>query len=525
MKRRISVFTSLLLVFSLVIQPVLAYDYGSVNSFSKVRFYGIETSNHNLSGTYTIIDSVEFLSLVTAAMSLNDGFRVWTNQDVYQVLNARFNDSTSQDFMVLTFRPGEYQYTPNVKNAWFGSGQNEVNVNGILLDPANYTAFNLYHSNCMFDDYLTVTNVGGFGYDLDVAKNDADRVLCFDVGTQPVMANILSNLTSISNSVASINSYCSNISYNSQMLSSIYSAVNQCATELYSIDSKLTSISTTLSTISNNISLTYSRLGDTNTYLDSIESYISDSFPIFEDDLDQLVSDLQTFSYNFSVYSSQVISQLQHTNDTLDDMSQTLTGIEDLMNGESLKTVPVSGTNFNLWGLIKTGVSTALVGLGNFFNLIFDSITLFATSGAAGFQELRDVDQFTSIPYSPTYLSFNLVPPLQIRDYNATGFSMSVTNGNIHCSAPGENTNLTRTSINLNPTFTLEPGDYVVYYGVSYTPVGVQIRSSDTVICSNDTSTESRFSLSESKSITIRIRARRDMEYSVDFYPVISKIE
>ena len=320
---------------------VLAYDYGSVNNFNLFRFYG-ESSNHSLSGTYTIIDSNEFLALVTACMAVNDEFREWCGQDPYAVMSARFNDSTSQDFMVITYAPREYMYKESVLA---DPPVDPIMVNGLLLDPYNHDGFILYDSNCLFDDSLTVNNCFGDTYKLLVAKNDADRVLCFDIGTQPVMSTILARLTSIRDNVASITPYMSSFS---TVLTNIYYALGTLDTDLGNLNNRLQSINTEITVIK---SLCQSLLGNSNSELSLLNSYL----PEFDNDLDDIATDLTLFRTNFATYASAALAEMEQANDSLDDINGTLSDINDMLMWLFISTIIIfiliMPWTFNPWYL------------------------------------------------------------------------------------------------------------------------------------------------------------------------------
>ena len=424
---------------------VLAYDYGSVNNFDLFRFYG-ESSNHSLNGTYTIIDSNEFLALITACMAVNDEFREWCGQDPYAVMSARFNDSTSQDFMVVTYAPREYMYKESVLA---DPPVDPIMVNGLLLDPYNHDGFILYDSNCIFDDSLTVNNCFGDTYKLLVAKNDADRVLCFDIGTQPVMSTILARLTSIRNDVAAIKPYMSDFS---TVLTNIYYALGTLDTDLGNLNNRLQSINTEITVIKG---LCQSLLGNSNSELTLLNNYL----PEFDDDLDDIAADLTLFRTNFATYASAALAEMEQANDSLEDINGTLSDINDMLNGKALEDVPVSGgsTGYsgNLWGLIKFGVTSTINGFAQFFDSIISTLAYFTTTGSQGFSAFANLDQYETVNYRPGFAVNILNINSNVTNYGvkATFNSNSVTLKQV--------SNLSTGSKTLNSSnFTLSAGTY-----------------------------------------------------------------
>lgn len=422
-------------------------DYGEVVNFSSVRLYGLESNSHSLNGTYTVIDSNEFLALVTACMAINDQYQIVTDSDPYDFLTARFNDSTSQDYIVIAFRTGSYDIRPQLtSNAQY---YNNLNINGLNIDPSTQTYFILTNTNCIFDDSLTISNVGSRGDTFLIAKNDADRVLCFDVGTQPVMSSILARLTSIRDNVAVISSYIPSMS---SVLSNIYTALSTSNTNLSNIYSRLGSINSTLSAISTICSSMLSELQDTNA---TLELYI----PEIENDLDDISDSLTSFYQSFSTYSTNMIAQAQAANTTLSDINDTMTGIEDLLNGESLKEVTVPGSNSpNLWSLIKSSVSTGISGFGQFFNLIFTILGTFSYNAGQAFSAINQIDLYNPVIYNPT----NMVQELISFPYRL------IVDGDTTIISSGTNLTLINTTISTGQyrypvtSIYLDPGQYVL---------------------------------------------------------------
>ena len=400
-KRAISVALSICLCFSLIVPVSGTVEYGEVVNFTSIRFYGIESNTHNLNGTYTVIDSNEFLALVTSCMALNDNFRVYTESEPYSVFTARFNDSTSQDFAVVTFRTGTYYFSDSFLEHYVSG--NTYLVNGVDLDPGTLDYFTLTTTNCLFDDSLTVSNVGYSGQTYLVAKNDADRVLCFDIGTNPVMSSILSRLTQIRTNVATITEKITSIETKTNaihsLMSSIYSGINNLHSDLNDVNSKLTSINSSLSSIS---TLCTSILSG----VDSIDDAITLYFPVFHNDLSDIDSDLNTFRTNFSNYAVTMISQAQTANSTLSNIDDQLEDINDLLNGTALQGVTVQGSYYpNLWSLIKSTVTTSLSGFGLFFTLLQGFVNNFSGPASQAFSVIDTIDLYSPVDYDPVNIS------------------------------------------------------------------------------------------------------------------------
>lgn len=430
------------------LQIFATVDYGEVVNFSSVRLYGLETNTHSLNGTYTVIDSNEFLALVTACMAINDQYQIVTDSDPYDFLTARFNDSTSQDYIVVAFRTGSYDIRPQLTaNAQY---YNNLNINGVNIDPSTQTYFVLTNTNCIFDDSLTISNVGTHGDTFLIAKNDADRVLCFDVGTQPVMSSILSRLTSIRDNVNSIATYMPSIT---NILTNIYTGVNSMTSNVSSINALLGGISTKLTSINNtcNSLLTAEQ---------AIEADLDSYLPDFDNYLDSIDSELQVFYNNFTTYASSVLTQMQDANDTLSSINSNLDDMMDMMNGTALQNVQVPGAGINLWSLIKNSVSTSINGLGSFFRTIFTAIGWFVTPAMSAFDDFGNISNYESVPYNP---GFRVVIPGNFGQQTLTTGKVTITTDNtlviIEQSEYVGNSSYSQTTIG---SVYLEPGQYTL---------------------------------------------------------------
>ena len=388
-KKWIYRFSSFLVILTILISPVLA-SVSTPISFSKIKVWDIDNTWHNTGGFVVIPDATDFLTMITTAYGVNQDFRSVCTNVPYSVVNVTIQDASGNNFsgQSIAFRSGTYERR---------SGSPATFVGSYYIGSGASFTYNSY----FFTDAFSYSTSHATYY---LPKNENGQFILFDNSVDPDMDSIITMLDSISTYCYGINS---KMGTNNTTLSSILSAINTSNSSLSTIATRLSTINTSLGTINNTLGVINNRLITTNATLSDIDSilydtynYLNDQLEIMGDSLDSIDTNLVYFSNQFQIYSSTVLSHL-------DNIDQNLQEIHDEMSGEALKDYNVTphggGSSINLWQVIKMGVSGGMSAIGNFFNMLLESVGLFGGGSATGFDILYDVTQ-ASETYNPTDL-------------------------------------------------------------------------------------------------------------------------
>lgn len=540
MKRRIfTISICFVIILSLLCTSVFGFELNTPYSFSYFKFKAIDTYEHQLSGTYVLIDSQEFLALVTQAILWNSSFLQWTNDAPINTYNAIFSRSTSQDFLVIAMKLGAFWFKQEVID---NPPNHSVFINGIELNPSQHNSFTLQTYHFPYDDYIVVDNVlnysSGSQQQYVIAQNDAQHVIAFDPQTNPIMISILHRLEDIQ-AIASLISY--NTSSGNTLLNSIISNISTTNNTLSDINTKLTSIYNSL-IVTNNIlnqllqydSLFHDQFTD---IYDGILDFYNDfliEISTVENDLESIDTHLINFRSNFGQYAASALSYFQSMDSHLDNIDGTLSDIWDEMNGEALKDVNVPGSSSpNLWQLIKTSISTGISGIAQFFNLIFGNLSDFSTSANNGYSYLGNIDSYTGIAYDPLnlsgYTSVTLLPYSETYINSNECVWNAQADGTIYytCTGNGTNSYSVFHVKTLQANFVLSPGTYRIYgpnTGHVYVYVNKQVNGVSTNIAFTSTGSAS-FTLNASTQITMGYQIRGNIREYGHFTPCFERLE
>lgn len=377
--------SAVILCISLMIVPCMADSYGSVKSFSSVKFPGAVSVN-NVNGSLILVQAEDFLPYICLISQYQAEFERYFTNNIYDLALIRFNNNTSMDYVVPVMRIGTAQP--------ISTAPTTIQVNGRLIawdgvnDP-NFTAIDF-----PFNNSKTVTGVD-FGtrtasYLLGCDPNSRVIACNNENGEYEMIQSIKNTLTTIStkldglfsdtnSSILRTNTYLSQITNailnNQYGLPSIISDLNYMLTYLDSISYMLGDVSSDV----------YSMLND----------YISVYFPQFDSDLDSINTQLEYFYQSFQNYMDSIDSHLENIDDNVQAM-------HDEMSGEALKDFTVQttdGQSPSLWQVIKNSVGWMMSPFGKFFSMIMDSTQLFNNAGN-GWNVLYDVTS-ASETYDP----------------------------------------------------------------------------------------------------------------------------
>ena len=385
---------SVILCISLMIMPCFgANSYGTVVSYSSVKFPG--ASNISSSGQYILVNASDFLPYVLLIYQYNREFERYFTNSIYDLPLIRFNNSTSQDYIVPVMRIGPAQPKSDAPST--------IQINGRLIswDGTNDPTFNAL--DFPFNNSKTISDVS-FGNRtasfLLACDNNSRVIACSNNNGEYEMIETIKNTISIISS--DLTAILDDNDLVENHLTTLVNAIlnKQGDNNLTDISSKLTTISSTLSTIRTKVTFISDTLVDvSDSIVTIIDDYISIYFPKFDSDLDSINTQLQYFYQSFQYYMASIDSHLENIDENVQAM-------HDEMSGEALKdfTVQTSdGQSPSLWQVIKNSLGWMMSPFGKFFSMIMDSTRLFNNAGN-GWSILYDVTS-ASETYDPERIS------------------------------------------------------------------------------------------------------------------------
>lgn len=381
-----------ILCVSLMIVPVFGESFGTVVNYTSVKFPGAVSTN-SVSGSYILVQAEDFLPYICLISQYQAEFDRYFTNNIYDLALIRFNNSTSEDYVVPVMRIGTAQP--------LSTAPSTIQVNGRLIawdgvnDP-NFTAIDF-----PFNNSKTVTGVD-FGtrtssYLLGCDSNNRVIACNNENGEYQLIQAIRSTLVDISTKLDGLFSDTNtSILRTNTYLSQITNAILNSEDGLGAIYNKLDSIQSYVIRIN---TATRNILSETNALADDVYSILHDYlevyFPQFDSDLDGILSQLQYFYQSFQNYMTSIDSHLENIDENVQAM-------HDEMSGEALKEFTVQttdGQSPSLWQVIKNSLGWMMSPFGKFFSMIMDSTRLFNNVGN-GWNVLYDITSATET-YDP----------------------------------------------------------------------------------------------------------------------------
>lgn len=465
----------IVLSISLVLINCSAYTLDSDEDFyfSKLEFKHLEsnTTEHSLTGYITSMSDTEFLNTVSLIYNYNLDFLDKFTIVPYSIQQVEFRDFEYEvECLVPCMKSGDL--TPKV------TGQYSLNGRPYSLTAG--APINWYSGNMPFEYLFTVANVyasanlGPYNYILGGKyKEFSDgtrmgRILTYQYGNESSSLDIIGSLDSITSSLSSISS---NVISANSLLSNIYSSISNNNNNLSAIASTLSSIDSKVSTIVSTANSILSAVNVTNNVLDDTYQLLDESFTTLDNDLVSIDYNLGIFSSNFSSYASSVLNILNSIDGTTQHIDETLDQMMEHFNGTALEGVTVEGSNSpNLWQLIKSSVSTGLSGLGQYFALLFKSITEFASQAVLAFGYFggsSDISNYSPVQYNPTDLTIPpdsniFAEPVQL-NINNSKYVIKGSGNSYNIESLGNDTTTGFWAIIPKNSVTLTAGNYILY--------------------------------------------------------------